>query len=159
MKACASKYFQHIALRRFSYDELQRQFYLNAFLMKMDNFYKSKASISSKCHFLDQVLDSRGERFSQINNALVDTKSNLSIEVLRDICQVCAIPVEDFVAHETFLNVIVLKRRNEIAHGEEVYLEEDEIDDIIDRIIGLMRTFRNLLENKVTQRAYLIASV
>jgi hypothetical protein len=75
--------------------------------------------------------------------------------VLRDICRVCGIPFTEFEKEDAFINVLMLKRRNEIAHGQEVYLKEGEIDDLSARAVGIMRTFRNLLENKIYDGSYI----
>lgn len=75
--------------------------------------------------------------------------------MLHDICRVCGIPFTEFEKEDAFINVLMLKRRNEIAHGEEVYLKESEIDELSARAIGIMRTFRNLLENKIYDGTYM----
>jgi hypothetical protein len=49
---------------------------------------------------------------------------------------------------------LVLKRRNAIAHGQQEFIQGDEIDDYVADILALMRFFRNLLENKVYTKAY-----
>jgi MAE_28990/MAE_18760-like HEPN len=53
---------------------------------------------------------------------------------------------------------MLVKRRNEVAHGYETYIARDEVDDLVSKVVGLMRLFRNALENKVYQRSYLAAS-
>jgi len=62
-----------------------------------------------------------------------------------------------FEAHRTFLDVLLLKRRNAIAHGQQEFIQEDEIDDLVARVLGLMEAFRDLLENKVYTKAYAAA--
>jgi len=47
-----------------------------------------------------------------------------------------------------------VKRRNAIAHGQQEYIQTDEIDDLVANILGLMGSFRNLLENKVYTKGY-----
>jgi hypothetical protein len=155
VRFCATKYFQHIALRKKQYAELSVQFYLNAFLVRLDSFFRSRAGVEEKCKFMEEVLGSRNKRFSQINPSLIDTKANLNMDVLRDICRICGVPFSEFEKDEIFINVMMLKRRNEIAHGEEVYLDESEIDELSNRVISIMRTFRNLLENKVYDSSYM----
>jgi hypothetical protein len=52
------------------------------------------------------------------------------------------------------LDVLVLKRRNAIAHGQQEFIRVDEIDELIGTILSLMGSFRNLLENKIYTKAY-----
>ena len=121
VRHCAAKYFQHIALRKRPYTQLRPQFYLNSFLARLDAFSRSKAGVEEKCRFMEEVLAFKGNRFSWINPNLIDTKSNLNTDVLRDLCRVCDIPFTDFEAEEHFIDELLLGRRNKIAHGEEVY--------------------------------------
>ena len=155
VRLCATKYFQHIALRKMAYTKLETQIYLNSFLVRLDAFFRSRGSVEDKCKFVEDVLKSRDQRFSYINPALIDTKANLNTDVLRDLCRICGVPFTDFEQEGTFIDVLILKRRNEIAHGEEVYLKEEEIDDLATRAVNIMRLFRNLLENKIYSRSYM----
>jgi hypothetical protein len=49
----------------------------------------------------------------------------------------------------------MLRRRNSIAHGEETYITSDELDSLIDEGVGLMRAFKDLIQNKVYTRSFL----
>jgi hypothetical protein len=155
VRLCATKYFEHIALRKRRYTQLETQLYLNLFLIRLDAFFRSKGSVEEKCKLVEDILRSREKQFSRINPALIDTKANLNTDVLRDLCKICGISFADFEKDSTFIDVLILKRRNEIAHGEEVYLDDGEINDLVDRVVSIMRLFRNLLENKIYNRAYL----
>jgi RiboL-PSP-HEPN len=111
VRLCATKYFQHIALRKRPYTQLQRQFYLNSFLARFDAFFRSKAGVEEKCRFMEEVLASKDERFSWINPKLIDTKANLNTDVLRDLCRICDIPYTEFESEERFINELLLGRR------------------------------------------------
>ena len=107
---------------------------------------------------MEDVLSSKDKRFAWINPDLIDTKSNLNTDVLRDLCRICGIPFAEFQKEERFINELLLGRRNKIAHGEEIYPGESEIDSLVDRLVNIMRLFRNLLENKVYDLSYLVES-
>jgi hypothetical protein len=51
-----------------------------------------------------------------------------------------------------------LECRNFIAHGATVALDETEQEDMIERTIGLMRSFQNCIENAALLGAYKRAS-
>jgi hypothetical protein len=155
VRLCAVKYFQYIALRKMPYSKLENQIYLNYFLPRLDAFFRSKASIEDKCQLVEDILQSRNKRFSQVNISLIDAKANLSSHVLRDLCRVCGVPFATFEDKTTFIDIIMLKRRNEVAHGEAVFLNDSEVNGIADQVIDIMRLFRNLLENKVYTGSYL----
>ena len=53
-----------------------------------------------------------------------------------------------------FIDQLILKRRNAIAHGQQGFIRESEIDVLVADILALMQYFRTLLENKVYLKQY-----
>lgn len=157
IRFCAQKYFEHLTLRKNRFDKLERQLYVNKFLVRLDTLFRSRVNVRERCKLISEVLDSSQERFSRINPSLVDTGSNLNSDVMKDMCIVCAVDFTYFEEKTTFIDVILLKRRNSIAHGEETHIHNDELDDLIDEGVALMRTFKDALQNKVYTKSYLAA--
>jgi hypothetical protein len=106
----ARKFFEHIALRKFSYNTLDRQFRRNYFLPRLADLSMSKTSVAERCALIDEVLDCPERHFSQVNDDLINTKANLNLEVFTDICLVCGLSVTLFQDNATFIDVILLKR-------------------------------------------------
>jgi hypothetical protein len=150
----ARKFFEHVAIRKLQYSALDRQFLRNYFLPRLNSLSASRLSIADRCVLIDDILNAHGRRFSHANDELVNTKSNLNSSVLLDLCTVCGISSLHFFDKFTFIDAILLKRRNEIAHGEETFVELADLDEITTDTIALMRTFGDLLENNVVQEAY-----
>lgn len=157
VKFSARKYMEHIALRKFPYSTLDRQFLRNYFLPRLAALSISKISVTERCALLDDVLDCSERRFSHVNDDLVNTKANLNFDVFTDICQVCGLSVDLLRDSATFIDIILLKRRNSIAHGEDTMIAFDDLDEITEKTIGLMRTFGNELENRVVLQTYKVA--
>lgn len=155
IKFAASKYFEYVALRRLPYTSLQQQFYVNSFLVRLGAFVANRPSLKSRCDLISEALNPGGESFSQVHPDLVNTGSNLKFEVLQNICLVCGIDSSIFEPHETFIDVVLLRRRNSIAHGDDSVVGVHEVDKLIDGVVELMRIFRNQIENKVDMKAYL----
>lgn len=103
---------------------------------------------------MNDILDGGNGRFSSVNLDLVDTRSTLNTDVVSDICVICGIASDHFEQNRTFLDVLLLKRRNAIAHGQQEYIQTDEIDDFVANVLALMGVFRTLLENKVYTKSY-----
>src|SRR5688500_9057726 len=76
--ACANRYFEYSAIRRKRYTELERQIYVNAFLSRLDSISRSRASVEMRCQLINDILDGREGNFRYVNQALIDTKSNLN---------------------------------------------------------------------------------
>lgn len=150
----ARKYLEHVALRRFQYRELDTQFLRNYFLPRLAAFSSSKASITDRCALVDEILGASDRRFSQVNDDLINTRANLNFEVFTDICLVCGVAASHFADKSAFVDVLLLKRRNAIAHGEETMVAIEDLDVITEDTVGLMRAFGDALENRVVLQTY-----
>lgn len=146
VKFSAQKYLTHVALRKIAYSSLNRQFLRNDFLPKLAAI--AQKSVKERGDLIDSVLDGGTRRFVHVNDNLVNTKSNLSYEVLCDICRVCGTNPAIFSEHENFIDVILLRRRNSIAHGEDTFVGVEDLNPLTEQTIGLMRMFSNDLQVK-----------
>jgi hypothetical protein len=154
VRTCANRYFEHLTLRKRSFAEYERQIYVNTILVRLDSLHQGRVGLDARCKLVNEILDGTAGRFSYLNPGLVDTRSNLNTDVIKDICTICAVDASHFDQNRTFIDVILLKRRNAIAHGQQEFIQMDEIDDLVANILALMSFFRNLLENKVYTKAY-----
>jgi RiboL-PSP-HEPN len=157
VRTCANKYFEYLALRRLPYVAFERQIYVNSFLVRLDALHKNRISIEMRCKLVNDILDGTGERFGYVNSALIDTKSNLDADTIKGICLICAVENNHFEDKRTFIDAIILKRRNAIAHGQQEFIQETDIDSLVEEMLALMMHFRNLLENKVYTKAYRVS--
>lgn len=158
VRFAARKYLEHIALRKFEYSQLDRQFIRNYFLPRLSALSASKTSLSERCELVDNILDASNRRFSRVNEDLVNTQANLNYAVFSDICLICGIDSDKYGAKETFIDVLLLKRRNAIAHGEDTFIRMDDMTLITDTTIELMRNFGDELDNQATLKTYKAAA-
>lgn len=86
VRFAARKYLEHVALRKFNYKDLDRQFLRNYFLPRLAALSISKTSVLERCALVDEILNSSERRFSRVNEELVNTKANLTFDVFTDIC-------------------------------------------------------------------------
>lgn len=154
VRFAARKYLEYVALRKLRYEDLIPQFQHNLFLPRLDALSVNRTSVAQRCELIEEILNASSRQFSRPNQDLVNTKSNLSFEVLRDICLVCGVSSKGFDDKADFLDILLLKRRNEIAHGEETFLDFKDLDELTDGTIGLMRAFGDALENQVYLKLY-----
>lgn len=150
----ARKYLEHVSLRKFQFRELDRQFLRNYFLPRLASLSTSRAGVAERCDLVDEILDASNQRFSRVNEDLISTRSNLNFDVFRDICLVCGVPIEQFSDKATFVDIVLLKRRNEIAHDEETFIDVTDLDEVANDTVALMRAFGDALENRVYMRDY-----
>jgi RiboL-PSP-HEPN len=157
VRTCANRYFEHLALRKKRFIDLERQVYVNVFLAKLNALSQSKVGIEARCQLINELLDGTGGRFSYINPDLIDTRSNLNADVIKDICVICAVDGSHFESRRSFIDFMIVKRRNAIAHGQQELIIESGIDDLVTETLALVDHFRTLLENKVYKKGYLAA--
>ena len=154
VRFAARKYLEHVALRKFKYGDIDRQFLRNYFLPRLAALSTSKTSIAQRCALIDEILNSSDRRFSRVNEDLVNTKANLSFEVFTDICLVCCVPTAPFADKATFVDLFLLKRRNAIAHGEDTFVGIEDLDELMNKTVAMMRAFGDALENHVYLKDY-----
>lgn len=157
VRFAAKKYLEHIALRKFQYSQLGPQFFKNYFLPRLASTSGGKLSIAERCALIEEILTSSDRRFSRVNEDLINTRANLNFEVLSDICIVCGLAAEPFFDKSTFIDVVLLKRRNAIAHGEETLIALGDLDEVANGTVSLMRAFGDALENHVVLQTYKVA--
>lgn len=155
IRSASNRYFEHITLKRRSYAELDRQYYVNTFLVRLQALFSSKSNVAQGCELIENILDQGATKFAYINPALIDTRSNLNTDVIVDICRICGVDSAYFVQKSTYIDVILLKRRNAIAHGQVEPIDESEADTLVSEALALMAHFRSLLENRVYTKQYL----
>lgn len=154
IRECANRYFEYITFRRLTFSDLNRQFYINRFLVRIDKLHQARQSRQAICDLLDEILDGVGDRFTRINQELIDTKSNLNTDVILELCLICGVDGSYFESERSFLDVILLKRRNAIAHGDTLDLDDYLIDDFVNRVLQLMIHFRTLVENQIVMNSF-----
>lgn len=150
----AKKYLEHVALRKLQYSQLGPQFFKNYFLPRLASANSRKMSIAERCELVEEILTSSDRRFSRVNEELISTKANLNFDVFSDICVVCGVDAEPFSNKSTFVDVVLLKRRNAIAHGEETLITLSDLDEVANGTVSLMRAFGDALENHVVLQTY-----
>lgn len=157
VRVCANAYFEHLTLRNLQYSELERQIYINSFLVRLGTMNRAPPGIEARCNLVNEILDSAGARFRYIHPDLIDTRSNLNADAIKDICLICGVDGSHFEDRRPFIDIIVLRRRNAVAHGKQEYISPSDVDGLVADTLALMQHFRSLLENKIYMRTYLAA--
>ncbi len=152
VKHSAEKFLTHVALRKLPFSALNRQFLRNYFLPRLATM--AQKAIAERGALVDLILASGSERFSRVNENLVNTRSNLNSDVLAELCIVCGVDYAIFEGKKQFIDVFLLKRRNSIAHGEDTLIGVNELDELIDGTLGIMRLFSNEIQRIAYLQVY-----
>ena len=88
---------------------------------------------------------------------VIKTKSNLNSEVFMEIMETLGLDHSFYEGNFKLLDEVLLKMRNEIAHGEKpeyIDLDQERFNEIYEKIIGMMNTFSSQLMNAACLKEY-----
>jgi hypothetical protein len=154
VKKVGQSYLEYVATRRLSLNQLSLCFQSLYFSAENANELKM-----TKRHLLVPILrklkDGGSDRIHIKTKDVVSTQGNLNSEVLEDICVNLGLDFARFAAYSSFIDKILLGRRNSIAHGESFPLSETDFDDIVSKVVTCIDIFKNEVENAAVAKAYL----
>lgn len=84
----------------------------------------------------------------------LDTESNLSSTVLKEITWCLGIDYAPYETKEKFIDSHLLDRRNHIAHGEALDVDPDEYEEMRDSVIEMMTYLKTELETSAELRRF-----
>lgn len=152
-------YLEFLAIRKPDYSTLKPSFRLNELFKEFTQASNSQLSYRGKIRFVERVINSGELKFRRVDESAISARSNLNSEVLMDLCSYLSLDNQIFLDDLDFIDKILLHRRNSIAHGE--YMDVDEVifEDMSTRVVEMMRKFNNSADNDVVLGRYnLVAS-
>jgi hypothetical protein len=84
----------------------------------------------------------------------VNTESNLSSKVLRNILAILGLDYSVYSTKEKLIDEKLVWSRNSIAHGEYLMVDVATYLELHEQIFALMTTLRNQIDNAATLRQY-----
>ena len=91
---------------------------------------------------------------SSIQYKNVIQTSNLSSSVLREIVCMLGLDYSFYEPKNILIDEKLLKMRNEIAHGNYISIDQKEYDELYFKVIEMMDTFRNQIDNCAATKKY-----
>jgi hypothetical protein len=150
-KAGCQAYLDYVAKRKLTLREMAPPFAALA----IERQAESNASQHQRALVRVQMLrDNAGERFPLPRDHIVETRSNLSSEVLANIFQ--ALGLETSLLEQKFnlLDRNLLPARNSIAHGRETAPTPEDFEQVHDQVSDMLGIVGNQLRNAVLLQAY-----
>lgn len=86
---------------------------------------------------------------------VINTKSNLGSNVLKDILVVLGLSDANFATKMALIDASLVNRRNHIAHGEYLSVSASDYENLHQEVLGLIEAFRNEVENAAVMKKYL----
>jgi hypothetical protein len=155
IKSCSIAYIEYVAMQRLKHNELSPNFLALAIRPILMNAFQSKKAddhIKVVLFFLNDLSLQSSLPFKDV----IDTQSNLSTTILRNIISSLGFDYSVYETKEKLLDGKLLKTRNQIAHGEYIEITDNEVHDIQNECIALMEIFKNQIDNAVSLQSYKI---
>lgn len=156
VKKSGTYFLEYVSSQRHSISELRSNFITLLVRGKID-----KASESNKYSAFDEVtryiLDNQATRANIPTKNVVNTQSNLSSTVLKEIMWCLGLNYEFYESKEKLIDLKLVGRRNHVAHGEAIEINQEDFTEMVDEVLVLMATFKNVLENSCIHESYKVA--
>jgi hypothetical protein len=119
-----------------------------------------RASSSVKTRYLGELLQEidarRAEVFAVSPDKCIDTESNLSSTVFKEIVQGVGLDILPlYETRSVFIDQRIVSARNQVAHGELVSFDSADVRDRIDGVRLLIDAYADQLKNAASKSAYL----
>lgn len=151
IKAAGDAYLIYIASQRLTYSDLTNNFVAIAAKRLL-----SEAGLSNKVIVYAKVTEFFISGLTDRCNfpTEVETKSNLSSEVLREIAYILGLDYSEYETKAKLIDETLLKSRNEIAHGKYLLIDIEQFIDLHRTMIDLLDLFSNQISNAASTEAY-----
>lgn len=154
IKRASLVYLNFVNNQRLNYNELSACFVVfgvKKTLADLRHPRKRALNISAVEFFLSRLKERAQLKFSKA----IDTRSNLSSSIFDDIAISIGIDPTNYTTKYNLIDESLLKRRNRIAHGDFLDLDEDSCRQLLDEVISLLKDFKADIESGAANTAYL----
>ena len=153
VKKSGNYFLEYVAMQRMQLKELKPCFISLILKSKIDAACDSK-KYSVFGDIAGYLVSSQESRIAVPYKNIIDTQSNLSSSVLREILACLGLDYSGFEPKQKLIDSKLVNRRNYIAHGEDVEINTDDVKEMFVEVLSLMDDFRTLIENSVVLASY-----
>ncbi len=152
VKVSGNNYIEFVAMQRLPYNQLANNFIALAMKDELDEAEDTKkATIYNK---VAEFFMTRLTERSVIKYEFRIATSNLSASVFKEIISMLGLDYSLYESKEVFINKRLLEKRNLIAHGNYLDIDEKDYDELHTIVIGMMDTLRNQIDNAAATKEY-----
>jgi hypothetical protein len=155
VKSVSTYVLLYIAKKGYSLNELSSNYVALHFMGQLNSNVSSYRRIDLYMSMIDELGRLDQIKLKKSIAKYIETGGNLNSERFRDIVLKVGLDYGRFVLNENFIDVILLKSRNEIAHGRYVQMSRLDYLEAHDRVSQLIRNYKNEIQNFFLSRDYL----
>lgn len=152
IKVAANSYLEFVAMQNLPYNKLSNNFVALAMKDKLD-----QASQTNKATIYSEVADFFLNKLTERSIIKYENRiatSNLSSSVFKEIVCLLGLDYDFFESKEVLIDERLIKKRNMIAHGNYLDIDEQQYDELHSQIVAIMDIFRNKIDNCASTKQY-----
>jgi len=148
IKKSSEVYLEYISSCKVNLSSMQSNF----IALSLDN-----NDINNKKGIVDFILKDAIQYKFQFKKGQINTKSNLNIEILENICNAIGVNKNQLNIDLVWIDERLLKYRNAIAHGEKVVAEQItfNLSELKNKIQSNLDIYKTLISNAACTKSYL----
>jgi hypothetical protein len=154
VKNAASKYLEFVSNQGLRYEQLQSCFVAIGFKQEIELVTSSKKYIKN-----GQAIEIIRSRMSLVanfkNEDIIYAESNLNSDVFEKIMTTIGLNCTWYETKYNLIDSILLKRRNNIAHGDYLLVDFHVYAELHDEVIILLRAVKADIENAALMKRYI----
>lgn len=154
LKLAGRYYLEYISSQRLKNSELSKSF-LTISLGSYSKILETSTKYSTYGSVIDFFEQELGAKANIPFKSVIDTESNLSSSVLREIIWCLDLSYDNFEIKEKLIDEKMLAKRNHIAHGEYLEVDSKDVIDLRNEILALMIEFKNQIENSALTKKFI----
>lgn len=153
-KEAATYYIEFVARQRLLYKDLSTNFLAISCRSAILEIAKTNQTYLHS-QFIDFLTYNQSERARIPYSGIINTESNLSSKVIKNILYTIGVPFDSFWQTKALIiDGKLLYYRNKIAHGERQDVDETTYSELHDLVIELINYLKNMVENSAVQKKY-----
>jgi len=153
VKAASGAYLEFVSFQRLRYQDLAPNF----IALSARRLFRSASQTDKLQAHVDLAkffMNDLGSRSTVPYKDAVNTRSNLSSQVLREILFTLGFDWTVYATKEKVIDEHLLEFRNTIAHGVYLTVTEDAYVELHRHVIEMMDTFRTQVDNAASMKLY-----
>jgi hypothetical protein len=149
VKVASETYLNYVANQGHKYRELKSCFIIRGLKGGLNELAES-GNVRRNTYIVEFVMNEMDNRASIPYKGVIDASSNLSSAVFGNIASSIGISTNPYETKYHFIDESVLRRRNQIAHGEFLDVQPTDYNQISDEVVNLLRSYKTDIENALT---------
>ena len=150
VKMSSLLYTSYISTLKVPLKDIKINFVALNFKKKFNKINNIEESIS----LINEIQDLSDKICKIYDKEIIETKSNLRYETLKEIILSLGFDLSFFSLNENFIDKKLVDVRNEIAHGVYRDVKIEDFNEVFIKLIPLLDNYKTLIENNASTKEY-----